>query len=150
MKLQICTREEAENLAGRPNWAVISITDPMSAFGPARLSAGWRAIHRVEFQDTDPRIEDPEQHIMMTLEDSKAIVKFVRLHALNVEGFMIHCNQGIGRSQGVAAWLAEKFYLPQFALTSPDADFALDPRFNKHVLKTLRAADRWPHFYIST
>jgi predicted protein tyrosine phosphatase len=142
MKLQICTREEAENLAGRPNWAVISITDQMSAFGPAKLSAGWRAIHRVEFHDADPRTEDPEQHIMMTLEDARGIVKFVRLQALNVQGFMIHCNQGIGRSQGVAAWLAEICYVPQIALTSPDAEFALDPRFNKHVLETLRMADR--------
>lgn len=142
MKLQICTREEAENLAGRPNWGVISITDRLSAFGPARLSTGWSAIHRVEFQDADPRADDPEQHIMMTLEDARGIVKFVRLHALNVEGFMIHCNQGIGRSQGLAAWLSEKCHIPQFALTTLDAEFALDPVFNQCVLKTLRVADR--------
>jgi predicted protein tyrosine phosphatase len=141
MKLQICTREEAENLAGRPNWAVISITDPMSAFGPARLSAGWRAIHRVEFQDTDPRIEDPEQHIMMNREDASSIVEFVRQYAPQVDGFMIHCNEGISRSQGVAAWIADAHNLPVFALHPgvSDTDFALNPRFNKYVYELLKA-----------
>ncbi len=142
MKLQVCTRQEAESLPGQAGWAVISITDPLSAFGPARLQSGWHAVHRVEFQDADPSIDDPELHIMMTREDARGIVDFVRQNALNVQGFMVHCNQGIGRSQGVAAWLSEKFYIPEFSLTKPDAEFALDPRFNKYVLKKLRMADR--------
>lgn len=142
MKLQVCTRKEAESLPGRPTWAVISITDPLSAFGPAKLKSGWHAVHRVSFHDTDPAIDDPELHIMMTRVDARGIVDFVRLHALKVDGFMVHCNQGIGRSQGVAAWLSEKFYIPEFSLTKPDAEFALDPRFNKYVLKMLRMADQ--------
>jgi hypothetical protein len=138
MKLQVCTREEAESLPGRPNWVVISITDPLSAFGPAKLRPGWHAIHRVTFEDADPTEDDPDLHIMITDEDASGIVLFVYAHS-NMEGFMVHCNRGIGRSQGVAAWIAEHFSIPEFDLSSVGAEFALDPRFNKFVLDRLRA-----------
>jgi len=140
MKLQICTRKEAEVLPGRPDWAVISITDPLSAFGPAKLMPGWHAIHRVTFDDSDPTVDDPDLHIMITNEDAQGIVLFVNAHS-DLEGFMVHCNKGIGRSQGVAAWIAEHFNIPVFALTDNDTEFALDPRFNKHVYEMLKKHD---------
>lgn len=140
MKLQVCTREEAEGLPGRLDWAVISITYPLSAFDPARLQPGWGAVHRTEFQDADPATEDPDLHIMITEEDARGIVLFVYKHS-NMEGIMVHCNKGIGRSQGVAAWVADHFGIPVFALTDKGAEFALDPRFNRHVYEMLKRYD---------
>ncbi len=140
MKLQVCTREEAESMPGRPDWAVISITDPLSAFGPAKLQPGWGAVHRVSFDDADPAEEDPDLHIMITDEDARGIVLFVYAHS-SMEGIMVHCNKGIGRSQGVAAWIAEHFDIPVFALTEKGAEFALDPRFNRHVYEMLKRYD---------
>lgn len=140
MKLQVCTREEVESLPGRQDWAVISITDPLSAFGPAKLRPGWHAIHRVSFDDADQTAEDPGLHIMITDEYARSIVFFVYAHS-NMEGFMVHCNQGISRSQGVAAWIAERFGIPVFSLTDKGAEFALDPRFNQHVYEMLNKHD---------
>lgn len=137
VKLQVCTREEAESLPGRPNWAVISIAEPLTAFGPAKLRPGWHAVHRVTFDDADPTADDPNLHIMFTDEDAQGIVLFVYANS-ELEGFMIHCNKGIGRSQGVAAWIAELFNIPVFALTDKGSEFALDPRFNKHVYEMLK------------
>lgn len=141
MQLQVCSRQEAESLPGRPGWAVISITDSVSAFGPARLCPGWLAIHRVQFHDADPSVDDSELHIMMNREDASGIVEFVRQYAPQVDGFMIHCNEGISRSQGVAAWIADAHNLPVFALHPgvSDTDFALNPRFNKYVYELLKA-----------
>jgi|APLak6261699311_1056244.scaffolds.fasta_scaffold17834_2 predicted protein tyrosine phosphatase len=140
MQLQVCSRQEAESLPGRPDWAVISITDPVSVFGPAKLKPGWLAVHRVNFQDADPSIDDPELTIMMSREDARGIIEFVRQYAHRVEGFMVHCNEGISRSQGVAAWIADAHNLPVFALHPgvSDTDFALDPRFNKYVYELLK------------
>lgn len=141
MKLQVCTRQEAESLPGKPDWAVISISDPISAFGQAKLQPGWYAVHRVSFQDADPRTDESELHIMMTEDDARGIVYFVRQYAPKVQGFMVHCNMGIGRSQGVAAWLSERFNIPQFSLTTVGAEFALDPRINKYVYEMLKKHD---------
>lgn len=137
MRLQVCTRQEAESLPGRPDWAVISITDPLSAFGEAKLKSGWHAVHRVNFEDADPATHDPDLHIMITDEDARGIVCFVNAHS-DLKGFMVHCNRGIGRSQGVAAWIAEHFGIPEFSLTNVGAEFALNPRFNKHVYEMLK------------
>lgn len=140
MKLQVCTREEAESLSGRPDWAVISITDPLSAFGPAKLRPGWHAIHRVTFDEADLTADDSDLHVMLTDQDAQGIVLFVYAHS-DLEGFMVHCNQGIGRSQGVAAWIAERFGIPVFSLTDKGTEFALDPRFNQHVYEMLNKHD---------
>lgn len=140
MKLQVCAREEAESLPGRPDWAVISITDPLSAFGPAKLRPGWYAIHRVTFDDADLAADDSDQHVMITDQGAQGIVLFVYTHS-NLEGFMVHCNQGIRRSQGVAAWIAEHFNIPTLALTDKGSQFALDPRFNQHVYQMLKRHD---------
>lgn len=125
MKLQICTREEAENLAGRHDWAVIDMAPEVS------LESGWHAVHCVNPGDE------------MSQDEAFAIVKFMRRHALKVNGFLVVGDHGIGRTQGVAAWLAECFNIPQFSLANPDAEFALDPRFNKYVFEMLRNKDRY-------
>lgn len=77
---------------------------------------------------------------MITDEGAQGIVLFVFAHS-NLEGFMVHCNQGIGRSQGVAAWIAEHFNIPTLALTDKGSEFALDPRFNQHVYQMLKRHD---------
>ncbi|HEY9209966.1 MAG TPA: hypothetical protein VIO56_01035 [Methylotenera sp.] len=124
MKLQICTREEAENLAGWPNWAVIAMTPEVN------LYPGWHAVHCV-----NPGNKIRHEHAF-------AIVNFVRCNVIRVNGFLIIGDRDIARTQGVAAWLAEKCHVPQFALTRSDAEFALDPEFNQRVLEALRMADK--------
>lgn len=132
MKLQVCTREEAESLPGRPDWATIGIND--SFHDQAELRPGWHAVHQVSCEDT------PDLNIIITDQDAQGIVLFVYAHS-NMEGFMVHCNQGISRSQGVAAWIAERFGIPVFALTDKGTEFALDPRFNQYVYEMLKKHD---------
>ena len=124
MNLDICIREHAESLPGRQDWAVIAMAHKVN------LQPGWHASHCV-----NPGNE-------MSHEDAFAIVKFMRLHTLKVNGFLVIGDRDIARTQGVAAWLSEKWHIPQFALTSPDAEFALDPEFNQRTLEALRMADR--------
>lgn len=132
MKLQVCTREEAESLPGRPDWAVIGINDPL--YDEVELMPGWGAVHR------GSTTEGPDLHIMIADEDARGIVLFVYTHS-NMEGFMVHCNHGIWRSQGVAAWIAERFGIPVFALTDKGTESALDPRFNQYVYEMLKKHD---------
>ncbi len=129
MQLEVLSRQEIESLLGRPDWAVISITDPVSAFGPARLQSGWLAVLRMEFFDADPAFDMPD--IAMTREEARQIVEFVRQYAPQVKGFVIHCNQGISRSQAVAAWIADAHNL----------EFTPDQRFNHHVFHLLKTED---------
>lgn len=95
---------------------------------------GWGAAHRV------PTIETPDLHIMITEENARSLVLFVYKHS-DLEGFMVYCNRNIGRTQGVAAWIADHFNIPVFALTDKGTEFALDPRFNQHVYQMLKRHD---------
>lgn len=124
MKLEICTRDLAETLPGRQDWAVIAMATEVN------LEPGWHAVHCVNPGDE------------MSHDEAFAIVKYMRLHAIKVNGFLVIGDQGIARTQGVAAWLSEKCHIPQFALTTPDAEFALDPEFNQRALNMLRQVDK--------
>lgn len=127
-QVQFCSRKDIEAMPARHNWAVISITEPVSAFGPARLREGWQLVLRLEFHDIDV---DEEPYVMMTEEMAKHIVDFVRDMAQEVEGFLVHCNAGVSRSAAVAMWIAEEFDLPF------NRSYQLH---NKHVYKMLREA----------
>jgi hypothetical protein len=132
MKLQICTREEAEHLPGRQDWAVICISDPL--YDEVALMPGWHAVHQMRCEGT------PDLHIMITEENARSLVLFVYKHS-DLEGFIVYCNKNIGRTQGVAAWISEHFSIPEFALTNKGSEFALDPRFNQHIYGMLTRHD---------
>jgi predicted protein tyrosine phosphatase len=127
-QVQFCSRKDAEAMPARRNWAVISITEPVSAFGPAKLQEGWHLVLRLEFHDIDVH-EEP--YVMMSQEMAKQIVDFARDMAQEVEGILVHCNAGVSRSAAIALWIADEFDLPF------NRAYQLH---NKHVYKLLREA----------
>lgn len=115
-------------MPAKPNWAVISITEPMSAFGQAKLKDGWHKVLRLEFHDLD--VEN-EPYVLMDKEMARQVVKFARDNSQEIEGILVHCNAGVSRSAAIALWIADEFGL-QF-----NRQYHLH---NKHVYKLLREA----------
>lgn len=108
-QVQFCSRKEAEAMPARHDWSVISITEPISAFGQAKLQPGWHYILRLEFHDID---QEEEPYQLMTPEMAYNIVTFVREMAQEARGILVHCNAGVSRSAAMAMWIAEEFDLP--------------------------------------
>jgi predicted protein tyrosine phosphatase len=106
------SRIAAENTIGWDNWAVISITEPGSSFGEARLLDGWFAVHRANFHDVDPARPCGEPHVLMNERHAKGIVAFIHEVAPNVEGILVHCKAGVSRSAAVAKWIADTYDVP--------------------------------------
>ena len=124
-------RATAENTQGWGNWAMISITEPVSAFGEAKLMKGWHSVHRVEFHDIEAERKD-EPYVLMDQQQALELVNFVHGVASDIEGIIVHCRAGISRSAAVAKWIAETFDLPfnhQYSL------------YNKHVYRQLIEAN---------
>lgn len=111
-RVMFVSRTAAENTAGMPKWAVISVSEPDSAFGQAKLMQGWYSILRVSFHDVDPhRYEYEEPYEVMDADDAAAIVAFVESVAPHVDGVLVHCKAGISRSAAVAKWIAKRYGL---------------------------------------
>lgn len=127
-EVKFCGRKDAEAMPALRDWAVISITDPLSAFGPAKLQDGWHLVLRMEFHDVD--VEE-EPYVLMDAEMAGQIVSFVRDMAQEVEGILVHCNAGVSRSAAVAFWIADEYNLPF------NRNYQLH---NNHVYKQLREA----------
>ena len=106
------SRTAAENTAGWDNWAVISITEPDSFFGEAKLLHGWYAVNRSCFHDADPARDCGEPRVLMNDKQAIEIVDYAHAVAPHVEGILVHCKAGISRSAAVAKWIAETFGLP--------------------------------------
>lgn len=125
------SRSVAENTSGKGDWAVISISEPDSALGDAKLMAGWHAIHRTNFHDVDPMYPCGEPHVLMNRDHAADIVMFVESVAPHVHTILVHCRAGVSRSAAVAKWIAKHYGLPfnhQYSL------------YNKHVYRLLREA----------
>jgi hypothetical protein len=125
VKLQICTKDEAEALSARADWGVIVITYPAAPY--LDLQPGWHVVRRQKVMDG-----------IFTEGDAKSLSLFVRMHSPAVQGFLVCSNGGLALIQGVAAWLCERFNIPEFALTNKNAGFALESEFNGLVLGLLR------------
>lgn len=121
-KVVFLGRGVCETIGPWPDWAVISVTDPISAFGEARLKNGWHDVLRLEFHDAEAA--DADSFVLMTQKDALTIVKFVREVAPAVEGVVVHCNSGISRSAAIAKWVADEYRIP--------FDSAYE-QYNKHV-----------------
>ena len=106
------SRIAAENTIGWGNWAVISITEPGSSFGEAKLLDGWFAVHRANFHDVDPARPYGEPHVPMNERHTKGIVAFIHEVAPHVEGILVHCKAGVSRSAAVAKWIADNYDVP--------------------------------------
>lgn len=97
---------KAEQTPAVPGWVVISITQPSDP--PAALQEGWAAVLRMRFHDTD----DAESILtVFSKEDAETVVAFVRQHAENVNGILVHCSAGISRSAAIAKFVADTYQL---------------------------------------
>jgi len=123
-------RATAETTPGWCNWGMISISEPDSAFGEAKLLSGWHSVHRSDFHDIEVEIEE-EPYVLMTPQHALEIVNFVHTLAPQVEGIMVHCRAGISRSAAVVKWIATTYQLP----FNHEYD-----RYNKHVYALLTEA----------
>ncbi|HOY70273.1 MAG TPA: dual specificity protein phosphatase family protein [Methylotenera sp.] len=131
-KTMFVGRATAETTPGWNNWAIISISEPDSAFGEAKLLDGWHALHRSEFHDIEVEMLY-EPNVLMTPQHALEIVSFVNAIAPNVEGIMVHCKAGISRSAAVAKWIATAYKL-QF-----NHEYSY---YNKHVYNMLTEANK--------
>jgi hypothetical protein len=129
MKLQICTKDDAEALPASADWGVIVITDPAAPY--LDLQPGWQVVRRQKVIDR-----------MFPKEEAHDLALFVCMHSPALKGFLVCSNGGLALVQGVAAWLCERFNIPEFALDNPDAGFALEPEFNARVLELLRTTTK--------
>jgi predicted protein tyrosine phosphatase len=132
-KVIFVSRTAAEYLSGNwKDWAIISISDPLSP-GEAKLQEElFYQILRVGFHDVLPDRQYDEPTVLMVHKDAQRIVEFVRLVAPNVEGILVHCKAGISRSAAVAKWICESFDLPFSDRYT---------QFNQHVYTMLVTAD---------
>lgn len=127
-KVIFVPRFTAEATGPWPDWAIISLTDPGSAFGPVQIKRGWRGILRLEFHDTEADREYEADYQHMQLKDAEKIVEFVRQLAPEIDGIVVHCTAGVARSAAVAKWIAGEYRIP--------FDAAYD-KYNRHVYKLL-------------
>lgn len=125
-------RYSAETCGPWEDWAVISLTEPYSADGQAKLADGWHSVLRVEFHDIT---EEEEPYELMSSDHAKQIVDFVRRVAPEVEGIIVHCRAGISRSAAVAKWICGQYRIP----FSRRYD-----KWNKHVYELLCKAGPRP------
>ena len=125
-------RATAETTTGWDNWAMISISDPVSAFGEAKLMPGWHSVHRLEFHDIEIEMPD-EPFDLMSEQQAQELVNFVHEMATEVEGIIVHCRAGISRSAAVAKLIAESYGI-KFNHEYPN--------YNKHVYKLLVEANQ--------
>ena len=120
-----------ETLAGDwSDWAAISITDPVGAFGRIKLPGKFVHALHLSFHDADPRNEDQsgEYLVYLSEKDARTIVEFVRSVEPQVQGIIVNCHGGVSRSAAIAKWIAGEYRLPF------DSHYM---RFNKHVYETL-------------
>jgi len=131
-KILFVGRATAETTTGWNNWAMISISEPVSALGEAKLLKGWHAVHRLEFHDIETERKD-ESYVLMSEQQAQDLVNFVHSVASDIEGIIVHCRAGISRSAAVAKWIAEAYGI-KF-----NHEY---PHYNKHVYKLLVEANK--------
>ncbi len=100
-RVMFVSRTAAENTPGWADGAVVSISEPDSAFGQAKLMQGWYAIKRADFHDADPQRGCDEPHVLMNEGHAIEIVDFVHSIAPHVQTILVHCKAGISRSAAV-------------------------------------------------
>jgi len=131
-KILFVGRATAETTTGWDSWAMISISEPVSAFGEAKLMPGWHAVHRLEFHDIEAEMLG-EPYVLMDQQQALELVNFVHNVASDVEGVIVHCRAGISRSAAVAKWITEEYGI----------NFNHEyPQYNKHVYQLLVEANK--------
>lgn len=122
-------RATAEICGPWDDFAMISIGEPGASEGDPVIQDGWHDTLQLIFHDITPDTPDPDQaYTLMTLDDAKKIVEFVRKVAPNANGIIVHCRAGISRSAAIAKWISAEYKL-QFNQSYR--------KFNDHVFRQL-------------
>lgn len=106
-------REVERGISFRGNYALISIRDPGSAAVSIPKQSGLIDALELQFHDAEPTssMTLPSGIKIITEEQAMQIAAFVKRHRAEVDGFAVHCEQGMSRSPAVGAAIAR--YLKQ-------------------------------------
>ena len=72
-KILFVGRATAETTTGWNNWAMISINEPVSALGEAKLLKGWHAVHPVSYTHLDVYKRQPWSFFRDNIEEEYAV-----------------------------------------------------------------------------
>lgn len=114
LKIIVSNREDVEaGLLVRSSYALISIRDPDKR--PVRFKKPSALLAAIEltFHDAEPasNLATPSHIALMTTEDGQRIAQFLSRWRSRAGALVVHCEQGMSRSPGVALAIAE--YLGQ-------------------------------------
>jgi len=149
------SRERAESLAGNPQMAVISITDPRTP--EAKLDPQFQHVLRLSFYDAEPADEYLPAPIPGLFDHVMAdkVGDFVQhLHTSPSElSVMVHCEYGVSRSAAVAlfveaysgaplaarefAYEANPWVLDRLAQRHPDLQIDIPPKGVAHERRVM-------------
>lgn len=114
------SRQMAESLDGRPDIAVISITDPGTP--EAQLSPSFHGVLRLQFFDAVPADEYlPAPHGLFERPMARQVSEFVQTLGAGTMpvSVLVHCEYGISRSAAIAlfveAWSGAPLEAREFA-----------------------------------
>jgi predicted protein tyrosine phosphatase len=123
-------REVERGINFRGRYALISIRDPGSPSVRVPKQSGQVEVLELQFHDAEPTssMTLPSGIEIITEEQAKTVAEFVRrLHAA-VDGFAVHCEQGMSRSPAVAVAIARH-------LKQSDETFWQEHQPNQYVLE---------------
>jgi predicted protein tyrosine phosphatase len=114
---------------------VISVSDAEDEDAEIRVSPLCRAVLRLRFDDVDPQRPSLRRGLAMTVDDARALLKFVGEHtaAAGVSTLVCQCGLGISRSAAIAAALSR-------LLQGEDAFFFSRFSPNLYVYRTVLGA----------
>lgn len=129
-RVMFVPKAKAIELAGNPDWAVISITSPGD--DPVELKPGWAAVLRLAFVDADRHSTDGE---LFSDDMAAQVIAFAQQAISEGRSVLVHCLFGVSRSAAVAVALSEYHGLPAFIGEMPlNSRYTL---YNKHVYRAL-------------
>ena len=113
MKLIVTDRRFIESgIVVRTPYIIVSIYTPGRPKPAIPRRVGLKSVFYTSFHDAEPGDDDfriPDDIVLMTRDQARAIWKFVKRYQSQVGSIVCHCEQGISRSPAVAIALAEAF-----------------------------------------
>ena len=115
IKILVLSRVDIGEIIPEAPYIVISISDPEQPDAAIIQTTLMRAVLRLKFHDNVQTVDipglegmslGPETEVIMTQEDARSILAFVREHLNQIELIVCQCEAGISRSAGIAAALS--------------------------------------------
>ena len=123
-KVMFVGRYSAETCGPWPDFALISLGEPDASEGDPKIQDGWQNVLRLSFHDiTADTLDVESKYTLMSDDDARKIVAFVKEVAPQVDGIIVHCRAGISRSAAVAKWICGEYTIPFNAKYSKYNDF---------------------------